>query len=157
MDASPGSQSRKGMGFRSWYCGSCGTGGNRPAVYFSGEPFFFFSFFFLIRFQKPSPLSIYRGLYMRTHVISVCHEIISALVAVCSCLVSVVRESDCGCRVSTILCRQLALQRTRIFSTRRKTAQNQAYHFLSSEIVRFTRISSISVNASNTCGVYILL
>ena len=37
MDASPGSQSRKGMGFRSWYCGSCGTAGNRPSVYFSGE------------------------------------------------------------------------------------------------------------------------
>jgi hypothetical protein len=41
MDASPGSQSRKGMGFRSWYCGSCGTGGNRPVVYFSDELFFF--------------------------------------------------------------------------------------------------------------------
>ena len=55
MDASPGSQSRKGMGFRSWYCGSCGTGGNRPAVYFSGEPFFFLS----IPYPNHS-LSIYR-------------------------------------------------------------------------------------------------
>ena len=56
MDASPSSQSRKGMGFRSWHCGSCGTCGDRPAVYFSGEPFF--------PPYPNHPLSIYRGLNM---------------------------------------------------------------------------------------------
>ena len=51
MDASPGPQFRKGMGFRSWDCGSCGTCRNRPAVYLSGELFFFLLLFF---FRKSS-------------------------------------------------------------------------------------------------------
>ena len=49
MDASPGSQFRKGMGFRSWDCGSGGTCRNRPPVYFSGE------LFSLSRSSSPPP------------------------------------------------------------------------------------------------------
>jgi hypothetical protein len=101
MDASPGSQSRKGMGFRSWYCGSCGTGGNRPAVYFSGEPFFF---------PYPNhPLSIYRGLNMWRHVILVCMSAWLLFV-----LASLIVPVDDHCQLAPSI-KKSSFRRTRIF------------------------------------------
>ena len=90
MDASPGSQSRKGMGFWSWYCRSCRTDGNRSAIYFSGEPFLF-----LVQIISLSIFTEAGMMWTQRHHIGV--------MKIIGCCLFMLDFSDCGCQVSTII------------------------------------------------------